>query len=227
MNVPLIIVQARLDSSRLPRKVLLPLGPKKVLEHLFFRLRALRSPARTLLATSDKPGDLPLVRWAQHHSISYFRGSKENVLERFYKAALKYQAKVIVRITADCPLVQPALIDEMLVRFNQSACDYLSNTLLRTFPKGFDCEIFTFTALEKAYQSAQTDYQKEHVTPYFYQNPESFHLENFSTSTDYSHLRVCLDTQEDYAYLKALFETYYPKNSLFGIEEILKMPLLK
>lgn len=225
MSTPLIIVQARLDSKRLPKKVFKYLGPKPVIEHIFDRLKLLTCTPQLLLATTSRTLDLPLVQWASAHSIECFQGSTHSVLKRFYHASLNKSCSCIVRITADCPLIQPKLIDEMINCFlDHPEVDYLSNTLKRSYPKGFDCEIFTKKALEITYQKAKNAYDLEHVTPYIYQHPETFCLKNFSQNEDDSKAVVCLDTPEDFEYLQQLFNQFYDQKPAFGLNEIRQLP---
>ena len=221
---PTVIIQARLGSNRLPKKVLKPILGQPLLYYLLKRLEGLKTPCRKVVATTTDPLDNPIVEYCKEFGVDTFRGSIENVLERFYKAALKYPSDVYVRITADCPLVDPSLLDQMLLHFIQKSpsVDYLSNTLKRSYPKGLDIEIFTFKALEKAYLNAKTPYEKEHVTPYIYQNKDLFTLSNIEDSEDLSKINISVDTMQDFVLVEKILEKAFSTNPYFGITEIKK-----
>ena len=220
--LPLIIIQARLSSSRLPKKVLKPMLGKPLISYTLSRLKTLQCKAKVVLATTNLPADDEVELYCRKNKVDVFRGSEANVLKRYYHCAQKYSAKTIIRITGDCPLVDPNLLEKMLNFYlkNQSAYDYVSNVLDRSYPKGLDIEIFNAKALEKSYFEAQSNYQQEHVTPYIYQNPKLFRLYNFKDQDNYSHFNVSVDTQKDFDFVEKLIKKYYPTNPLFGLEEI-------
>lgn len=205
------IIQARVGSTRLPGKVLLPLGGTTVLGCVLDRLRVCRRLDEVVVATSTLPADDAVQREASRLNAPVYRGSPEDVLDRFHAAAVASGADVVVRITSDCPLIDGALVDHMLEAFaeRKAPCDYLSNTMTRTFPRGLDTEIFTSPALERAAKNAREPYQREHVTPYFYQHPEAFHLCNYvdPSGANRSNLRWTLDTPEDYAFIQAVYSS--------------------
>lgn len=219
---PLIIIQARLNSSRLPGKVLKTILNRPLLYYLFKRLSYLKTEAKLVLATTVNSIDDPLEKFCIENQVLCFRGDEDNVLERFYKTASKYPSKIIVRVTADCPLLDPSILDKMLSFYIQHfpKYDYLSNVLNRRYPKGLDLEVFSFKGLEKAYFQAKDPYQKEHVTPYFYQNPELFSLYSFEDSDNFSSFNISVDDIEDFQRVKAIIEKYYPQNPNFGLKEI-------
>lgn len=219
---PCIIIQARLNSKRLPKKVLKPILGKPLLYYLLKRLENLKTDCHLIVATTTNPIDDLIVEYCKSNFIKTFRGSENNVLERYYKAALKFPSTTYIRLTADCPLVDPALLDLMLLHFSQKGtqCDYLSNTLKRSYPKGLDIEIFTFEALKKAYQNASTLYEKEHVTPYIYQNKHLFSLENFQDHEDISKTNISVDTLEDFQLVEKILKSSFPINPYFGLDEI-------
>ncbi|OPX84999.1 MAG: 3-deoxy-manno-octulosonate cytidylyltransferase [Pelotomaculum sp. PtaB.Bin104] len=203
-----IIIQARLGSTRLPGKVLLPLAGKTVLECLLERLQSKKNDADIIIATTASASDDKIVNFCQENGFSYFRGSEQDVLARYYGAALQYGISVVVRITSDCPLLDVDLLDEMLDEFRLfSEVDYYSNCLKRTYPRGFDIEIFTFDSLRTAYENAIMPYEREHVTPYIWQNKKGyFKIKDKIGVEDYSHLRLTLDTREDYELINAIYE---------------------
>lgn len=193
-----VIVQARLGSTRLPGKVLHVIEGKTVLEHVVEKIRRSRHKHQLIIAIPDEKTDNLLEEACLTLGVRCYRASQNNVLERYYLAAKHVNANIVVRVTSDCPLLDTDLLDEMLDHFlTHEHCDYLSNTIKRTYPRGMDIEIFTFEALSKAYQLANTNPEKEHVTPYIYQHPEQFRIITHYTNSDDSDLRVTLDTVED------------------------------
>lgn len=205
----LAIIQARAGSTRLPGKVLMPLGGSTVLGCVIDRLSVANRIDEMVVATTTESADDAVERHARELGAGTFRGSSEDVLGRFYGAASALLADVIVRITADCPLIDGALVDTMLqAHAERPGCDYLSNSIVRTYPRGLDVEIFTMQVLERAYREANLPYQREHVTPYFYQHPELFMLYSYTdpSGADHSQMRWTLDTPEDYAFLQAVYD---------------------
>ena len=226
MMKTIAIIQARMGSTRLPGKVMKNLYDKTVLAHVVNRVKACDLVDEIVVATTELSDDDCIVEESQKLDIKWFRGSKNNVLERYYLAAKKYQADAIMRITSDCPLLDVEILNNLLSYFQEESemgldIDYLSNTLRRSFPRGLDAEIFTYLALEKTYHSTTQDYEKEHVTPYIYQHPDLFSLHNLSNDNDLSHHRWTLDTSEDYQLIKIIYDNLYNQNPLFGMDEIL------
>src|SRR5262245_59745058 len=162
------IVQARMGSTRLPGKVMKPIGGVPMIELLLSRLGRAQEVDEIVLATSDAPGDQELARRVDALGIRCFRGSENDVLDRYYRAAVEAGADAVVRVTGDCPLVDPQLVDEIVRAFRTSAVDYVSNTMTPTFPNGLDVEVFRMEALATAWREAQTSYDREHVTPYLH-----------------------------------------------------------
>lgn len=219
------IVQARMGSTRLPGKIMLPLHDKTVLGHVITRLQRSHYINEIVVATSNLPADKIILTEAECHQVQTFTGSEQNVLERFFEAARIYHPDLIVRITADCPLIDPGIIDAMLKRYidNRSAIDYMSNTIHRCFPRGLDVEIFTIDTLAKAYQFAEQWDEKEHVTPYIYRHPEQFRLVMFTHTADYSRYRWTLDTQEDFIFIQEVYRHLYVKNPSFTWLEVIQL----
>src|SRR5690606_1854653 len=153
--------------------------------------------------------------------VKYYCGDLNNVLSRYYQAAKKYNADIIIRITSDCPLYDPNILNKMLQEYDDKKYDYFSNCLQRSFPRGLDTEIFTFKALEKAYKEAKEEAQLEHVTPYIYQNPDKFKIKDFSNKTDLYYHRWTLDTKEDYEMISQIYGALYKEGKeIFFMEEI-------
>ncbi len=199
------IVQARMGSSRLPGKSLQDLGGEAVLNRVLGRVQRMRKVHQMLVATTEKSEDDVIAEAACQNGAAVFRGSEEDVLDRYYRAACSCRAEVVVRITADCPLIDPELSDQVTERFLTERPDYASNVLERTYPRGLDTEVMTFAALERAWQAASKPYQRIHVTPYLYQHPESFKLLSVRGKKDHSQHRWTLDTPEDLRFLQAVY----------------------
>ncbi|MDF2842311.1 MAG: Pleiotropic regulatory protein degT [Herbinix sp.] len=218
------ILQARMSSTRLPGKVLLPLGDKTLIEQIVARIRAVDKISELIVATTVNPMDDFVEELCVANKIVCFRGSEENVLERFYFCADKYKADVIVRLTADDPLKDPDVILKAIELFETGQYDYVSNTIHPTFPEGIDVEVFSFQALKKAYEESILPSEKEHVTPYIYKNKEKFKLYNFEHECDISELRWTVDSQEDYQFMKCVYEELYKNpNDLFSMQEVLEL----
>ncbi len=221
-----IIIQARTTSTRLPNKILmeLPYGSgTTVLQQVIRRLRKSREADVIIIATTTDREDDAVVNISVQENVPYFRGSRENVLERFYLTAQKNGLDVIVRITSDCPCIDPGIVDSAIKQHCASHADYTSNTLKRTFPRGLDVEVMTLSALRKAHEEASEDFEREHVTPYIYRtNPGAFKISDMvaSLQTHAPDIRVTLDTEEDYALLCAVYGFLYPHDNFFGAEKI-------
>ena len=202
------IVQARMGSTRLPGKVLRDLAGKPMLARVLERVRRAGSVDETIVATSDLPGDDPLADWLAAGRHACFRGSEQDVLARFAGAAAQTGADAIVRITADCPLIDPGVMDDVVAAFRagQPGLDYASNVLpRRTFPRGLDTEIFTRTALETCAREAADASSREHVTPFIYRHPERFRLHGIEADADYSDHRWTVDTPEDFELIEKIY----------------------
>lgn len=219
-----IIIQARMGSTRLPGKILQPIRRRPLLSYLVERVRCVQTKNQLIIATTTNPQDDILEAYAKKENILFFRGSEENVLDRYYQACCAYPADIIVRITGDCPLIDPAIIDHALDQFLEakSPLDFLSNTLKRTYPRGMDVEVFTFEALKAAADEASTAFDREHVTPFLNRQPERFHLANFVHKPDISDYRLTVDTPEDFLLVSKIFEELYPKNKKFTLDDILQ-----
>ena len=218
------IIQARMTSTRLPGKILLPVLGKPLLELQIERLRRVRSDVKIIIATTKNDSDQCIVDFSEKNQILLYRGSETDVLSRYYEAASKYEVKNIIRITSDCPLIDPEVIDQLIETYrSEDDIDYASNTLIRTYPRGMDAEIFAYTALEKAFYFGKSAFQREHVTPYIYQNPDIFKLKNQANLKDLSEIRLTVDTREDFELIMKVYEYLYPQDHNFGLQEIVKL----
>lgn len=192
------IIQARMGSTRLPGKMLQDIAGKPAIERVFKRVRQSKLIQEIWLATTASPADDKLADWAEKNGVSCYRGSENDVLDRYYQAALKSKADVAIRITGDCPLLDWRVVDEVIKCYGDgSKYDYASNTDPPTYPDGLDVEIFSFKALERAWKEAELQSEREHVTPYIRKHPELFKMSNVKNDTDLSFHRWTLDTKED------------------------------
>lgn len=200
------IVQARMQSARLPGKVLRPLDGVPVIQWICERLSRCGQLQEIIVATSRSPADDRLAETARKLSVPVFRGSEQDVLDRYYRAARAVRADAIVRITGDCPLIDPALVDEAVsrLRAGEPELQYVSNNLPPTYPDGLDVEAFTLEALYKTWRDAEWPPDREHVTLYMRSRPDQFPQEHMRCGKDLSHHRWTLDEEEDYRFLSAL-----------------------
>ncbi len=206
------IVQGRMGSSRLPGKVMLDLGGMPMIARMVHRVRRARMISRVVIATTDDAADDPLADYCQKQGFPLYRGSQFDVLDRYYQAALLFSADVVVRITADCPMIDPAEIDRTVQRFFESGADFAANRLppplKRTTPIGFDTEVCTFAALARAWREADQKFEREHVMPYLYATPGRFKVEVVDHDPDLSHLRWTVDTPEDLALARKVYAAF-------------------
>jgi len=214
------ILQARMGSTRLPGKVLKDLDGETVLARVLTRVKRAAAIGEVLVATSDEPGDDVIVTECTRLDTRVFRGDENDVLDRYYRAAQFSKAEIVVRITADCPLIDPQITDKTINEFIKERPDYASNALIRTYPRGLDTEVFSFQALECAWREASESYQRAHVTPYIYQHPERFKVLAVQGEKDYSGLRWTLDTDEDLEFLRAVYARFAGRDD-FGWQDLL------
>jgi spore coat polysaccharide biosynthesis protein SpsF len=221
----LIIVQARMGSTRLPGKIMKKVLDRPLLDFLVERLKRVSLADGFMIATTKNPADIKIINYCLEGEVLCFAGSEEDVLDRYFQAATKYQAEVIVRITSDCPLIDPQLIDKIISAYLdlQPNCDYLSNTLERTFPRGMDIEVFSYDALKLAAEDARQPWEREHVTPYIYRHPELFKIQNYIQEKDESKYRWTVDCPEDFELISKILENLYPDNHEFTLENILDL----
>jgi spore coat polysaccharide biosynthesis protein SpsF len=215
-----------MGSRRLPGKVMRRLAGRTVLAHVVERVRRCPLVDEVVVATTTSPGDDAIVAEAQALGVPCCRGDEQDVLGRYFAAAREASADIVVRVTSDCPLFDPQVLERLLRRFHDAAgggaaLDYLSNTLERTYPRGLDAEVFTFAALERAHREARLPEEREHVTPYFYRHPERFRIAGIKGERDLSRHRWTLDTPEDWTFLSAVFAHFGGRS--FGTEEVLEL----
>lgn len=199
------IVQARMGSTRLPGKVLEDIGGQPMLARVVRRAQRATLVDQVVVATTGNKADKAIVAECARLNVPAFRGDEEDVLDRTYQAAAAHGAEAVVRITSDCPLIEPEIVDRVVDAFLKTRPDYASNFLERTYPRGLDTEVMTCTALESAWREAQEPYQRVHVTPYLYQHPHKFNLLSVMNDTNYASHRWTVDTQEDLDFVREVY----------------------
>lgn len=223
------IVQARMSSSRLPGKVMkeLPFNSGiPSIEQVLRRVSAAKKINEVILATSDDASDDELAAFVADRGYHVYRGSLENVLERYYLAATKYNLNVVVRITGDCPCIDPDIIDMVVDQHILNRADFTSSGIMRTFPVGIDVGVMDYFALTKAFENARHEYEREHVTTYFYKTkPDEFkiHVVKAEGERINPEIRLTLDTPEDYNLLCCVFDYLYEENNLFGVDQAIAL----
>jgi spore coat polysaccharide biosynthesis protein SpsF len=217
----LAILQARFSSSRLPGKVLKPLLGVPMLARQIERVKRTQKIDLLVVATSQERSDDAIELLCTELAVDCFRGSLEDVLDRFYQAAQLYTPKHVVRLTGDCPLSDPELIDRIIEFHLANSFDYTSNTIEPTYPDGLDVEVFRFSCLEQAWQEATIPSQREHVTPFIHQQPDRFQIGSNKQDIDLSDLRWTVDEALDYDLVSRIYEELYQIDPTFGTQEIL------
>lgn len=220
------VIQARMGSSRLPGKVLLPLNCEHVLAHDVRRVRKANSVNKVVIATSTKSADDIIEQFGERYGVSVYRGSEKNVQQRIFDTATAYDAETVVRITADCPLIDPETVDTVVSRLHARNAEYASNTLKRTFPRGLDVEAFNHQSFKRVVSAATTKREREHVTPYYLDHPEEFNTEVVTSDDvfddeqyiDRTDIRLTLDEAADYKLLGRVYN---------GIEYTDTLPIKK
>jgi spore coat polysaccharide biosynthesis protein SpsF len=216
------IIQARMGSTRLPGKVLRSLAGRPMLAHVIERTRRATRVDRVMVATTTEARDQEIETLCAELKCPCFRGDENDVLDRYHQAALSQQASVVVRITSDCPLIDPGIIDRVLAELEESRADYCSNVApVRTFPRGLDTEAFTFAALDRSWREAADAGSREHVTAFIYRHTEQFRIHGITHVHDESAHRWTVDTPEDYALVERIY-AHFGRNN-FRWEEVLAL----
>lgn len=219
MNV-IAIIQARMGSTRLPGKVLEDISGETMLARVLARVTQSSLINSVLVATTEEAIDEAIVDECQRLQTPFFRGSESDVLDRYYQAAKAHDAEAVVRITSDCPLIDPGVIDQVVEVFLSANSDYASNFLERRYPRGLDIEIMKFSTLACAWNMAEEEYQRVHVTPYIYESPETFSLVSVSPDGDYGNYRWTVDVQEDLEFVRAVFSEMGDTNTFTWLDII-------
>jgi spore coat polysaccharide biosynthesis protein SpsF len=215
------IIQARMSSKRLRGKVLMQLAGIPVLEHVVQRVSYCKTINQVVVATSSDISDDDIETWCIDHKVECFRGNLSDVLDRFYQAAKHYQAEAIVRITADCPVIDPAIVDEVVEGYQVGGFEFYG--LAGEFPDGLDCTVFSFSAIERAWNESVLPSEREHVGPYIEKNPEIFKSGALVKFKSMSHHRWTLDEPDDFKLLSFIFNELYEKGSIFYTHQIIKL----
>lgn len=215
------IIQARMSSTRLPGKVLMELAGKPVLAHVVERLQACRQLNEIMVATSTDASDDVIALWCAQNEILCYRGSLLDVLDRYVMAARACRADAVVRITADCPAIDPVVVDEVVDGFLSDGYEFFG--LKGEFPDGLDCTVFATSALERAWREATLPSEREHVGPYIEKNPQFFKSGGLEKFCGLQHLRWTLDEPRDYAFLSAIFSSLYTADHPFTANDVLAL----
>jgi len=211
MNDVIAIVQARMGSTRLPGKVLLDLAGKPMLVRDMERIQRAKKIDDVVIATTIKPADDKIISLCRDYGWNFFRGSENDLLDRYFQAAREHHAKTIVRITSDCPLIEPSIVDQLIEKFSalDPNIDYVSNIFpLRTYPRGLDTEVMNFSALERCWKEETNLAYREHVTPYIYHNPDKFRISEVNNERDLSSMRWTVDTLEDFEFVGQIYHHF-------------------
>lgn len=216
------IIQARMSSTRLPGKVMMPVMGKPLLGYIVERVRPANRVNRIVVATSKEASDDPIAHWCNSAGVPVVRGELEDVLGRYYQAAVSLDTCVetVVRLTADCPLHHHAVVDFAVEQFQRRHVDYFSNSFPPDFEDGFDVEVFTIAALEKAYREASEANDREHVTPYIRRSPQFTRA--FAKYRDAYRYKLSVDSAEDFVRVRRILEALYPKERLFSMDDVIR-----
>lgn len=222
------VIQARTGSTRLPNKVVRPLQGKPLLARMVERVQAATLSGLVVVATTNLIGDNPIKWICETEGIPYFRGHPTDLLDRHYQTGCRFDADVVVKIPSDCPLIDPRVIDRVLDAYLQQpeTYDYVSNLHPATYPDGNDVEVMPMAALELAWREAERPFEREHTTPFFWENPDRFRLHNvaWETGLDYSMThRWTIDYEADYQFIAAVYDALYPHNPRFSLEDMLAL----
>ena len=217
-----MIVQARMTSERLPGKVLKEVLGKPLIEYEIERLKRVPGVDEIIVATTTNATDDPVVAVCKRLSVASFRGSEHDVLSRYHGAAKAHKADIVIRVCADCPIIDPEIIAKTLNFYleHQNEYDHVSNTMIRHFPRGLDCEIFSFKVLDEAFAEARHPYEREHVTPFIHDQPARYRMGGVTLEEDLSGHRWTVDTIEDFELIQEILTALYPTNPFFGMNDV-------
>ncbi|ALC86345.1 acylneuraminate cytidylyltransferase [Bacillus sp. FJAT-22090] len=219
----LAIIQARMGSTRLPGKILKEVNGKPLLAYQLERVRKSNFIDKIVIATTTNKNDDLIVKFCEQYNVDFYRGSEEDVLARYYEASEQFGGDIIVRLTSDCPIIDPSIIDETIKYYidNKTDYDYVSNTIERTYPRGLDTEVFSKKALKKAFIESKLVKDREHVTAYMYSNPENFNIGFISNNPDLGKHRWTVDTIEDFQLIELILKKLYKENQIFYMNDVI------
>lgn len=221
----LAIIQARMGSTRLPGKILKEVNGKPLLAYQIERVRQSKCIEKIVIATTVEQKDDQIVAFCEQYNLEYYRGPEKDVLARYYKAAEQFGGDIIVRLTSDCPIIDPVVIDETICYYIEHATefDYVSNTIERTYPRGLDTEVFSRKSLAKSYKEAKLERDREHVTSYMYSNLEKFRIGSISNPQYFGNHRWTVDTSEDFQLVELILSNLYSENQLFKMKDVIEL----
>lgn len=217
----IVIIQARMGSTRLPGKVLKKIMGKPMVSYMIERLSFCNSFDKTVIATTILQKDEPIVQYCLKNKILHYKGSENDVLDRYYQTAKEFNADNIIRLTGDCPLIDPEVIDKLVSQFiKEGNLDYMNTGV--TYPEGAGAEIVSFSALEKAWKNARLDTEREHVTVHIWSNPKDFKTKSLQHSRDLSKYRFTVDEPQDFEVAKLILLALYKENVIFHLKDIIE-----
>ena len=226
----LVIIQARMDSTRLPGKVMMKIRGKPLLYYVINQIRGSCFKPNIIVATTNLSNDDVIASFSESQNVKIFRGNEIDVLDRFYQCTKKFNDNTIIRICADSPFIDYNLIDECFTKFEESNIDYLSNTIIKHgetwkedqngYPLGTAVEVFSFDTLEKAWKESKSPYEREHVTDYIIKHPKIFRLDSVQNFEDFSHYRIVVDYKEDFELANKIINNF-PEEHRFSIQQVI------
>ncbi len=225
------IIQARIGSTRLPKKVLMNIEGKSMFWHIVNRLKFSKKLDDIILAIPDSKENDVLEKFAKDNKVKYFRGSEQDVLSRYYETAKKFNVDIIVRVTSDSPLIDPIIVDKVIEKHLSSKADFTANflegkraiSIKRSFPHGLETEAFNFLTLEKSHQRAKKAYQREHVDPYIFEHPEIFRLADIENKENLSYMRWTVDEIKDLEFVREIYKRLYKKGKIFLMKDVVTL----
>jgi len=217
------IIQARMGSTRLSGKVMMDIVRKPMLWHVINRVKHAKRLDDIVIATTTLNEDKQILELASEMGVRSYAGSEDDVLDRYYQAAIIYKVDVIVRITADCPLIDPTVIDRAIEFYLNHDFDYVGTGIKPTYPDGLDTEVFSFSALERAWKEATLASEREHVTPYIRKNPQIFNIKSLENDEDLSYMRWTVDEERDLKFVREIYKRLYKEGKIFYMEDILNL----
>ena len=225
MKKVVAIIQARMGSTRLPGKVMKEIVGKPMLWHVINRVKHAEELDDIVIATTNLKEDIQILDLASEIGVKSYAGSENDVLDRYYQAAMMSKADVIVRITADCPLADPNVINKVIRYYRINDFDYVSTSIKPTFPDGIDVEVFSFASLEKVWSESKLASEREHVTPYIWKNPNLFKIKNYENEFDISYMRWSVDEESDLEFVREIYGLLYMENKLFYMKDVIDLLL--
>jgi len=225
MEKIIAVIQARMSSTRLPDKVLADIEGKPLIWHIFNRLQKISSISEVVISTTNKSTDKPLIEFAKKENIAYFAGSENDIIDRIYKTGEKFSCDVLVKINADCPLIDIKLIENGINLFisSKNKPDLVTNCVEETFPEGMQYSIFNFSIIKKIWLTLKESFWREYFYRFMLENKNDFSIINIKNEQDLSKLRWTVDYQEDLEFVKKIYNKLYTKNQFFGMNEIINV----